>query len=102
MSQVSGVRLADRQEEQIESLVEAGLYISTSEFIREAVREKLQSMRTRTIPDDLALKEIEWFLREKRKSGQNQISIIEIMQELMLPAYQIESAMIKIKGVKEA
>jgi Arc/MetJ-type ribon-helix-helix transcriptional regulator len=99
-SQVSGVRLADRLEKEIEELVDAGFYVSASEFIREAVREKLQAT-ARRLPDELAEQEILWFLKEKKKSGQLKISIIEIMQELLLPADQIDRIMSRLKGVKE-
>ncbi|MBI2583286.1 MAG: hypothetical protein HYW25_01340 [Candidatus Aenigmarchaeota archaeon] len=71
------------------------------EFIREAVREKLLSTSVKTLPDDIAENEIRWFLQEKRKTGQNLVSIIEISQELMLPPGQTERIMSRLKGVKE-
>jgi len=56
---------------------------------------------TKSIPDDLAEKEIRWFLKNKTGSGQNLVSILEIMDVLMLPATQIEKIMTKIKGAVE-
>ena len=53
------------------------------------------------IPDDVAERKIKWFLQEKKKSGQNLVSIIEISRELMLPYEQIERIMSGLKGVKE-
>lgn len=100
-SQVSGVRLADRLEKQIQELVDTGFYLSSSEFIREAVRDKLQSMNKKAIPDEIAEKEIKWFIKKKRESGQNVINIIEFSQELMLPCEQIDRIMSKIKGAVE-
>src|SRR3989338_10093240 len=100
-SQVSGVRLADKLEKQIQELVDAGFYLSSSEFIREAVRDKLQSMNNRTIPDELAEKVVKWFLKEKRTAGQHLVSTIEASQELMLPFDQVDKIISKIKGIKE-
>ena len=100
-SQVSGVRLADRLEKEIQELVDAGLYLSASEFIREAVREKLKNMVTRKTPDEIAEKEIRWFIKKKKETGQNIINIIEFSQELILPYEQIDRIMSKIKGAVE-
>ncbi len=100
-SQVSGVRLAEKLEKQIQELVDAGFYISSSEFIREAVREKLKNMVVRKTPDEIAEKEIKWFIKKKRESGQNIINIIEFSQELMLPCEQIDRIMSQIKGAVE-
>lgn len=99
-SQVSGVRLADKLEKDIQALVDAGLYISSSEFIREAVRDKLQKMNSKLIPDEIAEKEIKWLIKKKKESGQEIISIIDISSELRLPFEQIEKIMSKL-GAKE-
>ena len=39
-----GMRLPLKQEQEIGALVEAGVYLSKGEFIREAIRDKLQSL----------------------------------------------------------
>lgn len=100
-SQMLGVRLAGQHEKEIEKLLRVGLYVSASEFIREAVKEKLESMGTKSVPDGLAEDEIRWFLKERKGMGQAFVSIMEIMHELMLPPQQIERIMARMKGVKE-
>ncbi len=44
MSQLAATRLADREGEIIKKLIRGGYYINVSEFIREAVREKLEKI----------------------------------------------------------
>ncbi len=100
-SQVSGVRLAERLEKEIQALVDAGFYISSSEFIREAVRDKLKNMAVRKTPDELADKEIRLLLKQKKSAGQYLVSTIEVSQELMLPYEQVNKIISKIKGIKE-
>lgn len=39
------------EQEQIETLVNAGVYLSTSDFIREAVRDKLERLRVVMVQD---------------------------------------------------
>lgn len=56
-----GIRLPKKQEQEIAKLVEGGLYLSKGEFIREAIRDKLQSVEVfelRDISHDDAKKEI--------------------------------------------
>ena len=100
-SQVSGVRLAERLEKEIQDLVDAGFYISSSEFIREAVREKLKNMNARNLPDEIAEKEIRWLLKQKRVAGQHLVSTVEVSQELSLPYNQVDKIISKIKGISE-
>lgn len=76
-SEVAGVRLAPRQEEEISKLVGAGLFVSTSEFIREAVREKLETIRVikiRDIPQEKAKKEILDFLAKRGQAWTSEIA----------------------------
>ena len=60
-TQMLGVRLAGREEEEIKKLVEAGLYVSVSEFIRDSVRKNLASLKAiqiRNVSKSVARKEI--------------------------------------------
>ena len=53
MSQAAGTRLPDKTEQQIDKLVRQGFYMSRSEFIRDAVREKLASVRVIQLREDV-------------------------------------------------
>ena len=44
MSELAATRLAEREEGVIKKLIKSGYYLNMSEFIREAVREKLEKM----------------------------------------------------------
>ena len=77
MAQMAGTRLAEMQEKKIQELVEMGMYISTSEFIREAVREKLETIEIRelrSISNTAAKKEIIEYLKENRKTYPSDIA----------------------------
>lgn len=70
MAQMAGTRLAEMQEKKIQELVGMGIYISTSEFIREAVREKLESIEIRDlrkVSNAAAKKEVIEYLKENKK-----------------------------------
>ncbi len=67
---MAGTRLAEMQEKKIQELVGMGIYISTSEFIREAVREKLESIEIRDlrkVSNAAAKKEVIEYLKENKK-----------------------------------
>jgi Arc/MetJ-type ribon-helix-helix transcriptional regulator len=71
------VRLADRLEEEIQAFVDSGLYVSASEFIREAVREKLESIKVVKLRDVSAVqarKEIMSFLKRHGEALPSDIS----------------------------
>jgi len=77
MAQMSGVRLAERQEKEIQKYIDMGLYISVSEFIREAVREKIESMKVidvRKVNYKQAKKEVLDFLSENKEAYASDIS----------------------------
>ncbi|MBI2583682.1 MAG: hypothetical protein HYW25_03375 [Candidatus Aenigmarchaeota archaeon] len=76
-SQMLGVRLAEREEAEVQRLVEEGYFISASELIREAVREKLQSIRIvaiRKADYKQARKEILGWLKKNKEGFPSQIS----------------------------
>ena len=77
MAQMAGVRLAEMQEKKIKELVDMGMYISTSEFIREAVREKLESIEIRELRDvsqQAAKKEVIEYLKQNKKAYPSDIA----------------------------
>jgi len=68
---VAGVRLTPRENKEIEKLVKMGLFVSPSEFIRLAVREKLESIKVieiRKVSREKAKKEIIEYLKKKGKA----------------------------------
>lgn len=89
-----GVRLTGREEEEIKKLVEAGIYISASEFIRESVRKNLASLKVievRKVPKSKARKEILFYLRKHKEAYASDIAevlgldldlVFSIMKEL--------------------
>jgi len=91
---MAGVRLADKQEKEVQRLVEQGHYVSVSEFIREAVREKLEGLRVievRDVTRDKAKQEIIEYLKAHRHTYPSDISddlkidydlVLEVMAEL--------------------
>jgi len=65
---VVGAKLTRNEIEQINKLVEAGLYLNPSDFIREAVREKLQSIKVieyRDVDYETAKKEVAGYFQMK-------------------------------------
>ena len=78
MSQAAGTRLAEKTEQEIEKLVSQGFYMSRSEFIRDAVREKLTSFRViqlrEGVGSEQAKREILDYVREKGKAWTSEIA----------------------------
>ena len=59
-------KLAEREAEQVEKLVKAGHYLNVSDFVREAIREKLSKVRMLPVRETTvkaAKKEIVDYLR---------------------------------------
>lgn len=46
-----GTKITPRENEEIENLIKAGIYLSFSDFIREAVRDKLKAIKVIKIRD---------------------------------------------------
>jgi Arc/MetJ-type ribon-helix-helix transcriptional regulator len=65
---VVGAKLTRNEIEQINKLVEAGFYLNLSDFIRDAVREKLQSIRVieyRDVDYETAKREVAGYFQMK-------------------------------------
>ena len=94
VTQMLGVRLTGREEEEIKKLVEAGLYISVSEFIRDSIRKNLASMKVvemRGVSKTQARKEIMDYMKKHKEAYASDISeelgidldlIFSVMKEL--------------------
>jgi len=93
-TQMMGVRLTEREEEEIRKLVCAGLYVSASEFIRDSVRKNLASLKSvqiRNVSKSAARKEILDYMKKHKESYASDISeelgldldlVFAIMKEL--------------------
>lgn len=93
-TEMMGVRLTQRDEEEIGKLVKAGFYVSVSEFIRESVRKNIASLRAveiRDVSKSVAKKEILQYMRKHREAYASDVSedlgldlelVISIMKEL--------------------
>ncbi|MBL7169835.1 MAG: hypothetical protein ISS48_02355 [Candidatus Aenigmarchaeota archaeon] len=79
---MAGVKLAPKEMKQIQSLVNDGFYLNISDFLREAVRDRLESIKVVTVRNlDIkkARKEIIDYL-QKRKG--EELYPDELMEEL--------------------
>ena len=93
-SQMLGVRLTEREEQEMKNLVDAGLYISVSEFIRDSVRKNIASLKVVKIRDvsrEKAKKEIIEFMKSHNEAYSSDLAedleldveiVISIMKEL--------------------
>ena len=76
-TQMMGVRLTEREEEEIKTLVEAGLFVSVSEFIRDSVRKNLASlkaMQIRPVSKAAAKKEVLEYMKTHKEAYASDIS----------------------------
>lgn len=70
-SKVSGIEL-----EQIQNLVNAGVYLNTSDFVRQAVRDKLSAIKVikyRDVDYETAKKEIMGYFQDRREAYPSEI-----------------------------
>ena len=94
MTQVSGSRLTEFMEKRIQELVDAGLYTSVSEFIRDSVREKLEDIEVMDLRDvsyKEARKEILNYIKSKGRAWTSEIAddlrldleiVVKVLNEL--------------------
>ena len=88
-SKVSAVEL-----EEIKKLVASGVYLNTSDFVRDAIRDKLTAIKTikyRDVDYDTAKKEVMGYFQERREAYPSEIEedleldyklICQIVEEL--------------------
>lgn len=88
-------RLSSREVEAIERLVEEGFYMNTADFVRMAVREKLESISViniRNVSEEKAKKEILDYLRSNKKAYPSDVAdalqldfdmVLSIVKELI-------------------
>lgn len=71
VSQMLGVRLSEREEDEIKKFVDMGLYLSASEFIRDSVRKNITSLKTvkiRNVSKITAKKEILEYMKSHKEA----------------------------------
>ena len=68
---VVGSKVSAMELEQIWQLVAAGIYLNTSDFVRDAIRDKLSAIKTikyRDLDYDTAKKEVMGYFQERGKA----------------------------------
>ena len=93
-SELVSARLSPKELEEIEKLVEEEFYMNTADFVRTAVREKLESIQiidVRNVSKEKAEKEIIEYLKKNKKAYPSDIAdalqldfdlVLEIIKEL--------------------
>ena len=88
-------RLSSREVEAIERLVEEGFYMNTADFVRMAVREKLESIsviNVRNVSEEKAKKEVLDYLKNNKKAYPSDVAdalqldfdmVLSIVKELI-------------------
>jgi Arc/MetJ-type ribon-helix-helix transcriptional regulator len=77
LNKVVGAKLTRNEIRQINKLVEAGLYLNSSDFIREAVREKLSAIKVieyRDVDYETAKKEVAGYFKMKGEAYASEAS----------------------------
>ena len=78
IGKVVGAKLTRNEIEQINKLVEAGLYLNPSDFIRDAVREKLAAIKVieyRDVDYDASKKEVAGYFELKHEAYASDASL---------------------------
>ena len=79
-----GTKLSPKEMERIQFLVEGGFYLNVSDFVREAIREKLQEIRVLELRDlDLKTAEKEIIDYLKKRKGED-VYPSEIIEDLSI------------------
>ena len=94
-SELVSARLSPKEIEKIGMLINEGFYMNTADFVRMAIREKLESVKIldiRNVPKEKAKKEIVEYLMKNRKVYPSDIAdslqidydlVLEVIKELM-------------------
>ena len=91
---VIGSNVSAWELEQIKQLVTSGIYLNTSDFVRDAIRDKLAAIKTikyRDVDYETAKKEVRGYFQERREAYPSEIEedlqldyklICQIVEEL--------------------
>jgi Arc/MetJ-type ribon-helix-helix transcriptional regulator len=73
-----GTKVTSNEYEKITQLVEAGIYLSNSDFAREAIRDKLRSIEIIKIPEDVdyetAKKEVLGYYEKYQQAYEDEVA----------------------------
>ena len=72
-----GTKLTLRELREIQGLIEAGMYISISDFVREAIRDKLRAVKVikvREITYEVAKKEVLGYYRSYKEAYPHEVA----------------------------
>ena len=75
-----GAKIASRRGQQIRELIEAGVYLNESDFVRDAIRHRLSEIKVikcRNVDYETAKKEILGYYRSQEKH--TQMRLLEIL-----------------------
>lgn len=93
-SKTVGTKLTEMEYKEISNLVDAGIFLSASDFVREAIRDKLKAtkiIKVRDIDYDVAKKEVLGYYRSYDEAYISEVSedleldielVIQITEEL--------------------
>jgi len=98
-----GTKLTPMEYEEIETLINAGTYLSVSDFLREAIRDKLKAtkvIKLRDIDYDAAKKEILGYYRSYNEAYISEVSEhLELDYELVLQITEELEKEGRLKGI---
>jgi len=95
VSELVSARLSHKEMEEIEKLVEEGFYMNVADFVRMAVREKLESVKVidvRDVAKEKAKKEVVEYLKENQRAYPSDVAdalqldfdlVLEIVKDLI-------------------
>lgn len=85
-SKTVGTKLTPREYEEISGLVDAGIYLSASDFVRESIRDKLKNIRVikiRSIDYETAKKEVLGYYRSYDEAYISEVSAdLELVNQI--------------------
>lgn len=94
-------KLAEQEYNKINELVADGLYLSSSDFVREAIRDKLRSINEITLRDIPSEQQKNEIIEYARLHGV--VDAIEIADALRLDAFDVDDIMTELinEGILE-
>lgn len=94
---VAAVRLTSKEVREIEQIVRTGLFVSESEFIRNAVRDKLRAMRAIELRGGVSMDKIKKEIMELLGRRGEKMYTSDIADELRLDLMLVFEAMEELK-----
>lgn len=102
-SKAVGTKLTQNEHEEISSLIDAGIFLSTSDFVREAIKDKLKAIKViklRNIDHETAKKEVLGYYRNYGEAYISEVSRdLELDLELVNQITEELEKKDRLKGV---